>query len=370
MTNRAMPFVRTHRSSIELVLASFGVATLLGLIASANHFQMMVAEGSPMPWRHAAVMEMPFWYAAAILTPALMWALHHFADRARGIVRAVQHIGIAAVWIVLHALLSMGARYTLGTGLAGLDPSYRQMVQDSLVSGFLARLLTYGAIVGVIYALTYYTRYRERDLAASQLEARLAEAQLRMLRMQLNPHFLFNAMNTVAMLTRAGRSSESVEMLLQLSALMRDALRGDAPESGPLQDELDLLDRYVSVEQVRFGGSLAFQVDVPTPLLGATVPSFLLQPLVENAIRHGRAGSDGVAKIGVRAERSEDRLILSVWDDGTGVTPASSESHGVGLQNIRDRLRQIYGLAQSFELGRGEGGTVARISIPIQFAAG
>ena len=159
-------------------------------------------------------------------------------------------------------------------------------------------------------------------------------------------------------------------MLLQLSALMRDALRGDAPESGPLQDELDLLGRYVSVEQVRFGGSLAFDVDVPAPLLGATVPSFLLQPLVENAIRHGRACADGAAKIGVRAEQSEDRLILSVWDDGTGTAAASSDSHGVGLQNVRDRLRQIYGLAQSFEIGRADGGTVARISIPIEFAVG
>ncbi|HEY8312026.1 MAG TPA: histidine kinase, partial [Gemmatimonadaceae bacterium] len=333
MTHRTVTFIRTHRSTIGLTLVSFGVATLLGLIASVNHFQMMVTEGHPMPWRHAAVMEMPFWYAAAILTPALVWALRRFTDHARGIVRAAEHGGIAATWIVLHAIIGMGARYTLGTGLAGPSPSYGQMVQDSLLSGFLARLLTYGAIIGVIYALTYYTRYRERDVVASQLEARLAEAQLRMLRMQLNPHFLFNAMNTVAMLTRAGRSAESVAMLLQLSALMRDALRGDAPESGPLQDELDLLGRYVSVEQVRFGGSLAFDVDVPAPLLGATVPSFLLQPLVENAIRHGRAGSDGVAKIGVRAERSQDRLILSVWDDGNGMTPPSSESHGVGLQN-------------------------------------
>jgi len=160
-------------------------------------------------------------------------------------------------------------------------------------------------------------------------------------------------------------------MLLALSALMRDALRDDAPDSGPLEDELNLLNRYVGVEQVRFGGRLAFDVDVPESLRTVTVPSFLLQPLVENAIRHGRAASDGAAAIGVHAERVEDRLVLSVWDDGAATaTPVSDpdESHGVGLRNVRDRLLQLFGAAQSFEVGRKGGKTVAQISIPIQFA--
>jgi two-component system, LytTR family, sensor kinase len=163
-----------------------------------------------------------------------------------------------------------------------------------------------------------------------------------------------------------------VTMLLALSTLMRDALRDDAPDSSPLEDELSLLNRYVGVEQVRFGGRLAFDVDVPDPLKSATVPSFLLQPLVENAIRHGRAASDGAATIGVRAERVHDRLVLSVWDDGARITaPAndSNDSHGVGLRNVRDRLLQLYGSAQSFEIGRADSRTIARISIPIQFAA-
>lgn len=361
-------FIDAHRSTVLVALLSLGVATLLGAIASANHFQMMVAEGSPMPWRHAAVMEMPFWYAAAILTPALVWALHRFPDRSHGVVRAAQHLVIAAVWTLMQAAVDMGARDLLGTGLSGPQPSYPQMVRDALVSGFLGRLLTYGGIVGVIYALTYYTRYRERDLAASQLETRLAETQLRLLRTQLNPHFLFNAMNTVAMLTRAGRSSESVAMLLELSALMREALRGDAPDSCSLEDELSLLNRYVGVEQIRFGGKLAFNVDVPVPLMTATVPSFLLQPLVENAIRHGRASSEGIASMGVRAERAGETLILSVWDDGSALRIQSDGPLGVGIRNVRERLTQLYGTAQSFEIGHAEEGTVARISIPIRFA--
>lgn len=361
-------FIDAHRSTFLLALLSLGVATLLGAIASANHFQMMVAEGSPMPWRHAAVMEIPFWYAAAVLTPALVWALRRFPDRRHGIPKAAQHVIIAAVWIFTQAVLDMGARDLLGTGLSGPQPSYAQMVRDSLVSGFLGRLLTYGGIVGVIYALTYYTRYRERDLAASQLETRLAETQLRLLRMQLNPHFLFNAMNTVAMLTRAGRSSESVTMLLELSALMREALRGDAPDSCSLEEELNLLNRYVGVEQIRFGGKLAFNVEVPVPLLSATVPSFLLQPLVENAIRHGRAGSEGVANMGVRAERDGETLILSVWDDGSVLRIPSNGSQGVGIRNVRDRLTQLYGAGQSFDIGHADAGTVARIAIPIRFA--
>jgi two-component system, LytTR family, sensor kinase len=367
--------VKIHRFTLTrstiAALAAFSIATVLGMIGSAHHHAMMIAEGSPMPWRHAAVMEMPFWYAAAILTPALVWMLRRFPDRTHGVTRVAEHVAIALAWVTLQSALEMGARMVLGTGLSGPSPTFAQLMTDSLTNGFTGRLLIYGEIVGAIYAFTYYDRYRERELAAAQLETQLADARLRMLRMQLNPHFLFNSMNTIAMLVRAGRSSESVTMLLALSTLMRDALRDDAPDSGPLEEELNLLNRYVGVEQVRFGGRLAFDVDVPEPLRSVTVPSFLLQPLVENAIRHGRAASDGAAAIGVRAERVQDRLVLSVWDDGVAAsTPVSDpdQSHGVGLTNVRDRLLQLYGAAQSFEIGRANSRTIARISIPIQFA--
>jgi len=368
--------MKIRRSTITIAFVSFSIATVLGIVGSAHHHAMMIAEGSPMPWRHAAVMEMPFWYAAAILTPALAWILHRLPDRAHGLARVLEHVAIALAWIALQTALEMGARTILGTGLSGPSPTLVQSIVDSLTNGFTGRLLIYGEIVGAIYAFTYYDRFRERELAAAQLETQLAEARLRMLRMQLNPHFLFNSMNTIAMLVRAGRSQESVTMLLALSTLMRDALRDDAPDSGPLEDELNILNRYVGVEQVRFGGKLAFDVEVPDPLRGVTVPSFLLQPLVENAIRHGRAAADGAAALGVRAEQVQDRLVLSVWDDGAMSTtsansPANSpeESHGVGLRNVRERLLQLYGAAQSFDIGRTEGQTVARISIPIQFAS-
>ena len=358
-----------RRSTILLALSLFGVATLLGLVNSAHHYSMMVAAGSPMPWRHAAVMEMPFWYAAALLTPPLVWMLRRFPDQSHGTLKAAQHAALAIGWIVAQTMLEMGARSLIGTGMSSDDAPYFTMVAGSLAGTFPVRLAAYFGVVAVVYALTYHARYRERETTAARLEAQLAATQLQMLRMQLNPHFLFNAMNTVAMLTRAGRSSESVAMLLSLSALMRDALRADAPGSVPLAEELNLVKRYVGVEQVRFGGRLAFDVDVPEPLLGATVPSFLLQPLVENAIRHGRATADGAATIGVSAARRDDTLLLSVWDDGDGVDARASESNGVGLANVRDRLRQIYGAAQSFEIGRDDQRTVARISIPIEFAS-
>lgn len=361
--------MNADRSTIMVTLMSFVIATLLGLIGTAHHFAMMISEGSRMPWRHAAVMEMPFWYAAALLTPALVWILRRFPNRTHGINRVAEHIMIAVAWIVVQTVLEMGTRYMLGTGLSGPAPSFPAMIADSLLNTSIGKLLTYAGIVGGIYAFTYYDLYRERELVASQLEARLAETELRMLRMQLNPHFLFNAMNTIAMLIRAGRSSESVAMLLALSELMRDALRGDAPANCPLEDELNVLSRYVGVEQVRFGGRLTFNVDVPAPLRNATVPSFLLQPLVENAIRHGRAASEGAANIGVRAELANDRLTLSVWDDGTRSIIPAMRSSGIGLQNVRDRLLQLYGAAQSFEIAHDKERTVARISIPIQFAA-
>jgi len=360
MTQRARPY-----ASVAIAL---GAATFLGLIASAHHYAAMAAEGTPMPWRHAMVMELPFWYAAALLTPALVEAVRRWPDRSRSrAARVLEHTVIALAWIVAQTFLEIGARRLIGTGLPGPQPTFIDQLWSTIVWTFPVKLLAYVGVLGAIYAVTYYARFRERELAASQLETRLAETRLQLLRAQLNPHFLFNAMNSIAVLTREQRSSEAVAAVLALSGLLRDALRDDGRTLVPLREELGVVSRYVDVEQVRFAGQLAFSVDVPPELLDSVVPSFVLQPLVENAIRHGRAPSDGSADVAVRARATGEMLTLTVWDDGAGPheTTRPSDS-GIGLRNVRERLAQLYGSAQSFSLTRApSGGTIAEIAIPL-----
>lgn len=184
--------------------------------------------------------------------------------------------------------------------------------------------------------------------------------------MQLNPHFLFNAMNSIAMLVRHDRRDEAVRTVAGLSDLLRALLDEDRPHEVSLRDEIDFLRRYLDIEQIRFSDRLAVTISVPESLLEARVPSLILQPLVENSIRHGIARRTAAGRLAVTATQVGDRLILQVSDDGPGLLASPGhEGTGVGLRNTQARLQQLYGDQQRLELRNGSSsGTVATIEIP------
>jgi two-component sensor histidine kinase len=230
----------------------------------------------------------------------------------------------------------------------------------------LLDLLAYGAMVGLAHSVHFYRRYRDREHRALFLESNLAKARLNALQAQLQPHFLFNTLNAIATLLR--RDPKAAETtLVSLSELLRLALSQSDKQEITLREELHFLERYLEIQQTRFGDRLRLEQDIPLAALDCLVPTLLLQPLVENAIRHGIEPSENGGLVRVRARDQDGRLALSVEDDGVGFAPgagAASET-GIGLANLRARLEALYGASQKLELTeRSEGGVAVRIEIP------
>jgi LytS/YehU family sensor histidine kinase len=228
----------------------------------------------------------------------------------------------------------------------------------------------YFAVLGSIYSFMYFTEAREREAQSARLSAQLAEARLGALRMQLNPHFLFNSLNAIGVLVRDQNIAGASRMLELLGDVLHSVLRSDARHEIPLSEEIQFLEQYLAIEQVRFSDRLQVSWSIDDRARSAPVPGFILQPLVENALRHGIAKRGDLGTINVGARIDGDSLVLSVSDNGPGLAPSEVESAGVGLANTRERLRTMYGAAASLTLeSRPGGGAIATIRVPYSQAA-
>ena len=255
-------------------------------------------------------------------------------------------------------------------GLRGGGLSFFDSFRGLFVGDLHFDLLTYWAIVGLSHALDYYRKYRERELSASQLETKLAQAQLDALRMQLHPHFLFNTLNSISVLM-ADDVRAAQRMLARLSDLLRASLGKTGAHEVALDDELKFLESYLEIEQTRFHDRLTVRLEIDPAARGARVPHLILQPLVENAIRHGVAPRARRGVVEVRAARTDGVVQLTVADDGPGLGLARPEDlmKGIGLSNTRSRLLQLYGAEHRFELRERAGGGL-EVSIEIPFRNG
>jgi signal transduction histidine kinase len=231
-------------------------------------------------------------------------------------------------------------------------------------------LLSYWVLVFVHEAWHNYQRFKQGELRASQLEARLAQAQLEVLKGQLHPHFLFNTLHAISTLIHKDPDAAD-EMVAQLSDLLRMTLANIGVQEVPLQQELEFLRRYLDIQQMRFQDRLRVVLDVPPDTLDVRVPNQVLQPLVENAIHHGVDARRGEGLIEIRARADGGTLTLSVRDDGPGLQPGASSGvrtpgRGIGLSNTRARLRELYGPLSMLELANHPaGGTLVSLSIPL-----
>ena len=264
-------------------------------------------------------------------------------------------------------LADLGALATLQWGAAQLEGSPKGLaglaIQGLAGGGAAFDLLIYGALVAVSLAVEYYRRYRDRALDAAQLEARLMEAQLQVLKMQLNPHFLFNTLHSISALMH--RDLEAADRMISvLSDLLRLSLENAGKQEIPLKQELDFLERYLEIETTRFSDRLTVNLDIEPQALDARVPNLILQPLVENAIRHGIALRSAPGQVDVMARVANGRLRLEVRDNGPGLSAKPRE--GIGLSNTRARLAQLYGKDQQLEVRNAPlGGLVVRMTIPL-----
>jgi LytS/YehU family sensor histidine kinase len=343
-------------------------ALVLGTISASEHYMQMADKGGEqLGWSHALEFRLPFWLLWGGLAPLV-------ARIARKVPRDPRFLQIGLLLLAGFALSIPEAmvEYLLFRIFAPqfYPGTYFGTLTTVLPYCMPNNLLIFAALVGITYAADLHTRYRERELAASRLGAQLAQAELHALRMQLNPHFLFNAMNSISMLVRHGKQTEAVRTVAGLSDLLRTLLDEERPHEVSLREEITLLTRYLEIEKIRFSDRLAVTISVPDQLLDARVPSLILQPLVENAIRHGIARRTASGRLTVTAEQSGDRLVLQVIDDGPGLQPAGPNGTGVGLRNTRARLQQLYGQQQRLDLRNGDSaGTVATIELPYHLEA-
>ncbi|OLE54667.1 MAG: hypothetical protein AUG51_07210 [Acidobacteria bacterium 13_1_20CM_3_53_8] len=226
----------------------------------------------------------------------------------------------------------------------------------------------YFAVLGCIYAFSYYREARERESQQARLAAQLAEARLSALRMQLNPHFLFNSLNAITVLVRDQNTQAASRMLELLSGVLRQVLQSEKRQKVTLDEELQFIEKYLAIEQVRFSDRLQVRWSVEPDIRDALVPEFILQPLVENAIRHGIAKLSEAGKIKIRARQDNGRLILSVEDNGPGYYPVSNI--GVGLANTTARLANLFGERGHLQMMNAKGGgTVATLRFPLKRVA-
>lgn len=345
-------------------LLGFGFWTFIGLSFAFQFHISSAKAGLDVSWRQAISYALGDWYVFAVLAIPVVWLARRFGfESGNRLKSAVVHVCGSLLFSIVYMVL----RGWVGTWQSA--GSFIEAFQTLLVKTWHFNLLIYWVIVAVSFAFDYYRKYRERELTAAELQSQLAQARLQALQMQLNPHFLFNSLHSIAALMH-----EDVEradsMIARLSDLLRAALdRSDAQEV-TLREEIDLIRQYLSIEQIRFGDRLNVNIEAAPEILDARVPNLILQPLVENAVRHGVEPRAKPGLIELRAQRLNGTLILEVSDNGPGISRDQPINEGVGLSNTRTRLRTLYGDAQSFELCQPcEGGFVVRMSIPFRAAS-
>ena len=303
-------------------------------------------------------------YAAAVLFVAVVAFVWRYPlDRPGWRARIPAHVAATVAYSAAHTTLMFVSRTVIFRSLDMGTYDYGYMPARYLME-FGQDVISYATFVLAITVYRYYRVLRQREIRTAQLERGLAQAELRNLRLQLQPHFLFNALNTISS-TMYDDPRSADRMIGQLSQLLRLSLRTSHAQEVAVRDELDVLSCYLGLMQARFGNRLRATVVAPTDTLDALVPSLLLQPLVENAIRHGNASHAGGGAIEIRVERVADTLRLSVTDDGPGA-PFGVDlfTRGVGLSATRERLRLLYGDAHRFEAGNRGPGFAVSADIP------
>ena len=351
--------------------------TLVGLILYAEDVARTLYWGGEHPYREGL-----YWlvrcFLSALLTPFIIWGARRWMIEATNWpARVGLHLSFSIVFGLIRAALESTLILPLhAQELMGPRPQWAEtglgvftvLTLYSIVNG----IVSYWAIISIEATRRYYERFRERarkaaqlQLHASELREQVAQAQLGALKMQLQPHFLFNTLNAIMVLVRQHRARQAEEALNRFSDLLRTVLVDIEAQEVPLQRELEYVQLYLSIEQMRFSDRLQVHIDVDAALVDAAVPHMGLQPLVENAVRHGVAPHAQGGTITIGAQRVDENLRLTVRDDGVGFSGSQiRDGRGLGLVNLRRRLEQLYpGRGQLIVVNERKG-TCATILLP------
>ena len=362
------PVSRERRVSFALII--FAIATVVAVLYSLERYFYRRLLGQEVELGQLVPAELVFTYIWALLTPLVMWMGRRFP--VWGTRHTAQHRNVFRNWtaqlvavvlfVLLHVALFTGASLLLAGGSSPIPAG--RLFTGYLASWFTLDSIVYCTLLAVYHALVYYRVSQDRALRASQLEARLAQAQLQVLRMQLQPHFLFNTLHSIsALMHRDVKRADS--MIAALSDLLRMSLRSVGVQEVELREEVDFLQRYLEIMSLRFGDRLTVSLEIDPTVLDARVPTLVLQPLVENALRHGFGEGMRAGHVRVLAALDGDMVRCEVIDNGRGI-PASGPREGVGITNTRARLRHLYGERFSLELHANAGGG-ARVALAIPY---
>jgi signal transduction histidine kinase len=352
---------RTVRSSLYWPAAAFAGWSLLGLITSLMTLISFRITGEPRSAADAFAMGMTDMYMWGLLGAAALFL-------SRGI--SFERFGWTSVVLLNLAagITLLLARYPVERQILGWAGIRSGPLVQAVTRSFPPRLLTYLGLLLASYGWVYIIKHREREVREVQLREELVRAQLGRLKAQLEPHFLFNALHSISTLLH--RDPEAADrMLSRLAEHLRTSIRGTDTHLVELEQEVAELQPYLEIEAIRFGQRLRLTIEVrcSSRLL---VPHMTLQPLVENAIRHGIAPSVQGGHVQIRAEQLDDRVVITVEDDGVGIAAKRGTSgHGVGLANLRARLQHLYGPDQSLDVSPRVGaGTAVRVTLPARTA--
>lgn len=314
-------------------------------------------------WR-AFVGEAPQWYGWAILTPPIVALAARFQ-----LVRPIRSSAVA-----MHVAACIAAGVLIAVGDAAVNAwvrpsasSFAGNVRDWFIGGLPANTFVYFAIVLATYGWRNTAELRRREREALALEAQLREAQLAALRMQLQPHFLFNSLNAIMALVRDHDTDRAIHALSLLSDVLRATVNAGDSHETTLGAEIDFVTRYLNIEQVRFSERLRVRIDVADELRDARVPVFILQPFVENSLKHGVLHGRGGNEIAIASSANASTLTLEVRDDGRGLVDAGKTASGVGIANARRRLERMYGALADLSVANAtsQDGVIVRIRIPL-----
>jgi signal transduction histidine kinase len=352
------------------------VATVLGFFSAFVAFNFVATFGDPSrpraPFPFFLLLNLNYWYSWAAITPAILWLARRFPLDLATWKRSVPvHIGGVVVATLAHITLVVSGRWAIYTAWGMAPGTLEREAQRMVFLNFDFEMMTYWTIVGLSHALRYFSESQDRALRASRLETRRMEAQLQTLQRQLQPHFLFNTLNSVGALMHRDVDAADA-MLARLGDLLRLSFENVGVQEVALSQELDFLQKYLGIEQARFQERLSASFEVAPDTLDCLVPNLLLQPLVENAIKHGIGPRVGPGHVMVRAVRTGDMLELEVRDDGVGVPQERVHelAQGVGLTNTRSRLAHLYGTRHRFAISAPPGGGLSVvIGIPLDDVA-
>jgi two-component system LytT family sensor kinase len=339
----------------------------LGLFAASQTVFAMRAEGMHHAWLSLFATILLSWLPWALATVPVLNLGHKFPPLT---------LKRPATWLIhLAACLGIGLTYAVWT--AWLDTLFNPFANpspipfhllwlDKFYNGMLSSVVLYATILTVSYGLDSRARLAEQETETARLNEQLSKAQFDALRRQIEPHFLFNTLNAVAGLVREGRNDSAVSMIAGLSDFLRRTLDATTRQQVPLQEEMDFTRNYLDIQKVRFADRLQLSVDVPAELYSAQVPSLILQPMVENAVKHGIAKRVQGGAIRITASCCDQVLTLSVCNDGPSLPPNWTSAHpGIGISNVRTRLESLYG--DAFELtmrNQNTGGVEVSVSLP------